>query len=194
MTHNRTEDQDNIAGESLNIDEVMAAEGSNDSVTETKIESRDEEMERLRSEVADANNRVLMAQADLENFRKRMRRDVEDQIKFAAIPVVNDLLQVRDNLVRAVEAAAAGEAASHDGLREGVKMLVKQFDDTLAKHAITAIASVGQTFDPNLHQAISQMPSSDIPAGAIAYEAVTGFEMHGRVIRPSQVIVSTGPA
>ncbi len=143
MTHNPTDDLENTIDESHSIDEVMAAEGSAETAT-PQIETRDEEMARLRGEVADANNRVLMAQADLENFRKRMRRDVEDQIRFAAIPIVNDLLQVRDNLVRAVEAAAAGEAANNDGLRDGVKMLVKQFDDTLAKHAITAIASVGQ--------------------------------------------------
>jgi molecular chaperone GrpE len=159
-------------------------------------ETRDEEMDRLRGEVEDANNRVLMAQADLENFRKRMRRDVEDQIRFAAIPVVSDLLQVRDNLVRAIEAAATSDATgtSTDGLRDGVKMLVKQFDDMLGKHGMTAIASVGETFDPNFHQAISQMPSTQFPAGTIAHEAVTGFQMHGRVIRPSQVVVSTGNA
>jgi len=157
-------------------------------------ESRDEAMDRMRGEVTDANNRVLMAQADLENFRKRMRRDVEDQIKFASIPVVMDLLQVRDNMARAIDAAASLDKneTSTDGLRDGVKMLIKQFDDTLSKHGITAIASVGETFDPNFHQAITQMPSVAIPAGVIAHEAVTGFQLHGRVIRPSQVIVSTG--
>jgi len=159
-------------------------------------ETRDEEMDRLRGDVADANNRLLMAQADLENFRKRMRRDVEDQIRFAAIPVVTDLLQVRDNLVRAIEAAASLDKneTSTDGLRDGVKMLIKQFDDNLAKHGITAISSVGETFDPNFHQAITQMPSADIAVGIISHEAVTGFLLHGRVIRPSQVIVSTGPS
>jgi molecular chaperone GrpE len=163
-------------------------------VEQLNEETRDEEMERLRGEVDDANNRVLMAQADLENFRKRMRRDVEDQIRFAAIPVVSDLLQVRDNLVRAIEAAATtdSQGTSTDGLRDGVKMLVKQFDDMLSKHGMTPIPAVGESFDPNFHQAISQMPSQDYPSGTIAHEAVTGFQMHGRVIRPSQVVVSTG--
>lgn len=163
---------------------------------QTLEETRDEQMDRLRDEVEDANNRVLMAQADLENFRKRMRRDMEDQIRFAAIPVVSDLLQVRDNLVRAIDAAATAdsEATSIDGLRDGVRMLVKQFDDTLGKHGISPITAVGERFDPNYHQAIAQVPNADHPAGVIAHEAVTGFQMHGRVIRPSQVLVSTGPA
>lgn len=159
-------------------------------------ETRDEQMDRLRGEVEDANNRVLMAQADLENFRKRIRRDVEDQIRFAPIPVVSDLLQVRDNLVRAIDAAATAdaEATSIDGLRDGVRIVIKQFDDTLSKHGITPIPAVGEPFDPNFHQAIAQVPNAEHPAGIIAHEAVTGFQMHGRVIRPSQVLVSTGPA
>jgi molecular chaperone GrpE len=170
------------------VDEALAAE--------TQAETRDEAMDRLRSEVEDANNRVLMAQADLENFRKRMRRDMEDQIRFAALPVVADLLEVRDNLVRAIEAVATagGEANAGDGLRDGVQMLVKQFDITLGKHGIKPIHCVGEVFDPNLHQAITQMPSAQHPSGSIAHEAVTGFQMHVRVVRPSQVIVSTGPA
>ncbi len=164
--------------------------------SETQAETRDEAMERLRGEVDDANNRVLMSQADLENFRKRMRRDMEDQIRFAALPVVADILEVRDNLVRAIEAVvtAGSETKAGDGLREGVQMLVKQFDNTLAKHGIKPIQSIGEVFDPNFHQAITQMPSAEHPAGSIAHEAVTGFQMHGRVVRPSQVIVSTGPA
>jgi len=179
-------------------EEILDSHSAIDEVIAEQVheETRDEEMERLRGEVEDANTRVLMAQADLENFRKRMRRDVEDQIRFASIPVVSDLLQVRDNLVRAIEAAATSDSqrTSTDGLRDGVKMLVKQFDDMLGKHGMTPIASVGQAFDPNFHQAISQMPSADFPSGIIAHEAVTGFQMHGRVVRPSQVVVSTGPA
>jgi len=157
-------------------------------------ESRDEAMMRMRHEVEQSRQRVLIAQAELENFRKRTRKDYEEQLRFASLPLVEDLLLVRDNLARAIEAAAAGSGSSGatDGLRAGVEMVVKQFDDTMAKHGITPIRSVGETFDPNLHQAISQMPSPDHPEGTVAIEATTGFTMHGRVIRPSQVVVSTG--
>lgn len=168
------------------VDEALAAEA--------KTASRDEEIDRLRGELEVANKHVLSAQAELENFRKRMRRDMEEQLKFAALPLVADVLHVRDNLVRAIEAAKTSDSGSTGSLLDGVSLLVKQFDDTLGKHGITAIAAMGETFDPNFHQAISQMPSADCPAGSIAFEAATGFQMHGRVIRPSQVIVSTGPA
>lgn len=154
-------------------------------------ETRDEDMERLRKTADEADKRVLMAQAEAENFRKRMRRDFEDQLKFAAVPIVSDILLVRDNLLRAIE--AAGDAPEVAGLRDGVAMVTKQFDDAMAKHGIREIPAEGELFDPNFHEAISQMPG-DAPEGTVAHVAVTGFQMHDRVIRPSQVVVSTGPA
>lgn len=87
-----------------NIDEVL------EEVTgEVVAETRDEEMERLRAETSEAEKRVLMAQAEAENFRKRMRRDYENQVKFAPLGLVSDILQVRDNLVRAIDAAESSE-------------------------------------------------------------------------------------
>lgn len=156
-------------------------------------ESRDEEMMRLRREVDMAEKRVLQAQAEAENFRKRMRRDYEDQLKFAAIPLITDLLQVRDNLHRAIDAAGANcESGLSAGLRDGVVMVAKQLDDTLNKHGVESIPADGVEFDPNYHEAISQMPHPEIESGKVAHVAGAGFRMHGRVIRPAQVVVSTG--
>lgn len=159
---------------------------------DNRPETRDEQMERLRTTAAEADKRVLMAQAEAENFRKRMRRDYEDRLKFAPLPLVADLLAVRDNLVRALEAAESSTDAS--GLQEGVAMVAKQLDDTLTKHSVREIPAQGELFDPNFHEAISQMPSETHASGTVAQVALTGFQMHDRVIRPSQVIVSTGPA
>jgi molecular chaperone GrpE len=153
-------------------------------------ETRDEEMDRLRVTAAEADKRVLMAQAEAENFRKRMRRDFEDQLKFAAVPLVIDILQVRDNLLRALEAAGTGSDSA--GLSEGVAMVVKQLDDTLAKYQVREIPAAGELFDPNFHEAISQMQSEDVESGLVAVVAQTGFQMHERVIRPAQVVVSSG--
>ena len=153
--------------------------------------TRDEEMERLRLAAAEADKRVLQAQAEAENFRKRMRRDFEDQVKFASTDLIVDLLQVRDNLNRAIDAAQSGEQGS--GLLEGVAMVIKQMDDVLGKHGVVEIPAEGEVFDPNVHEAISQIPS-DVESGKVAHVAVSGFKLHDRVIRPSQVVVSTGPA
>ncbi len=157
----------------------------------TSPESRDEEMERLRRTAAEAEKRVLMAQAEAENFRKRMRRDLEDQLTYAALPMITDLLQVRDNLVRALDAVDQSSEAS--GLKQGVAIVAKQLEDIFAKYGVKEIPAEGELFDPNFHEAISQMPS-DRPAGTVAHVALTGFQLHDRVVRPSQVVVSTGPA
>ncbi len=155
------------------------------------LETRDEEMDRLREAADSADGRVLKAQAEAENFRKRLRRDYEDQVKYAAVPLVTDVLEVRDNLLRGLEAAK--NSADPGGLQEGVAMVVKQLDDYLTKHAVLQIATEGEQFDPNFHEAISQMPS-DLESGMVAHVAQIGFKMHDRVVRPSQVVVSTGPA
>lgn len=155
------------------------------------LETRDEEMERLREAADSADQRVLKAQAEAENFRKRLRRDYEDQVKYAAVPLVTDILEVRDNLLRGLE--AANHSADAGGLQEGVAMVVKQLDDFLVKHAVVPIPTEGEQFDPNVHEAISQMPSEH-ESGMVAHIAQLGFKMHDRVVRPSQVVVSTGPA
>ena len=179
-------------GEGGSPDEQQTDEALRDDSVADLPETRDEEMERLRRTAEEADKRVLQAQAEAENFRKRMRRDLEDQLKYASLNLVSDLLQVRDNLVRAIQAAAeAGE--ENAGLREGVEMVAKQLDDVFGKHGIQEIPAEAQEFDPNVHEAISQMPSNDHESGRIAHVATPGFRLHDRVVRPSQVVVSTGP-
>jgi len=188
---NRPPSDDELQATDAAMESGDELESEIDEQQQTAPETRDEEMERLRHEAAEADKRVLMAQAEAENFRKRMRRDFEDQLTYAAMPLVTDLLQVRDNLVRALEATDQSDSVS--GLKEGVAIVAKQLDDTLVKYGVREIPAEGEEFDPNYHEAISQMPS-DRPAGTVAHVALTGFQMHDRVVRPSQVVVSTGPS
>ena len=174
------------------LEAIDAALETEQEAVEDVIETRDQEMDSLRSTAAEAEKRVLMAQAEAENFRKRMRRDFEDQLRFAAVPFVTDILEVRDNLIRAIQATE--NTTDTSGLKEGVAMVAKQLDDTLAKYSVREIPAEGELFDPNFHEAISQMPSETHPSGTVAHVALTGFQMHDRIIRPSQVVVSTGPA
>lgn len=195
MTHDTNSELENVSGDETQRAQDATQSGHDEAFQDDSVsdapETRDEEMERLRHMAAEADKRVLQAQAEAENFRKRMRRDLEDQLKFASTDLVVDLLQVRDNLKRAIEAADSGQQSA--GLREGVEMVLKQMDDVLGKHGVVEIPAEGEVFDPNLHEAISQIPS-DTESGKIAHVAVSGFKLHERVIRPSQVVVSTGPA
>lgn len=144
----------------------------------------------LEEQLASANDQNLKLHAELENVRKRIRREAEEQIRYASLPLMHDLLEVFDNLRRALEAAETAQSGS--GLVEGVQMVAKQFEDTLGKFNCKPIAALGESFDPNVHEAISQMPSEEVPAGNVMIEATRGFQLHDRVVRPSQVVVSTG--
>jgi molecular chaperone GrpE len=142
--------------------------------------------------LAEAEREVLRARAELENFRKRLQRDAEQQLKYANVPLVRDLLEVIDNLNRATEAAQQ-DAGDPDALRNGVKMVTQQLSGVLAKYGCKPIQSIGAEFDPNIHEAIAQMPSDEYPAGVVAQELAVGYLLHDRVVRPSNVVVSAGP-
>jgi molecular chaperone GrpE len=149
-----------------------------------------DELQQLRTELEAARKNELRAQAEMENFRKRIQRDTEQTLKYASISLVRDLLDVVDNLTRATQAAEG--ATSSDSLLSGVKMVHQQLLGVLAKHQCRPIQAVGENFDPNIHQAINEQPSDQIDAGKILMEASVGYTMHDRVVRPSHVIVSTG--
>jgi molecular chaperone GrpE len=151
-----------------------------------------DELEHTRSELAEAKDRALRAVAELENFRKRSRREAEDERRFADLPLLRELLPVVDNIGRAIEAAQKN--ADTGGLLEGFKMVSQQLEAVLLRHNCKRIEAQGKPFDPHLHQAIMQQPSADLPANTVLQVVQDGFQLHERVIRPAQVIVSTGPA
>jgi molecular chaperone GrpE len=140
------------------------------------------------AEIAEANKRVLQAQAELENFRKRIRREMEDQQRYAAAPVVRDLLTVVDDLERAIAAAEKSEDAA--GLLAGVKMVEARLRGVLEQHGCEKIEAAGAPFDPALHEAILMQPSDQHQAGTVMQVTQQGYRMHDRVVRPAQVIVA----
>ena len=120
------------------------------------------------------------------------RRENSLELASQALALIRDLLPALDNLTRAID-AADGPQHDADGLIEGVKMVKQQLHDTLARHSVVDIESVGQPFDPNLHEAIGHLPSSEQPAMTVLEEVEQGYKLHDRVVRPSKVIVSSGP-
>jgi molecular chaperone GrpE len=113
------------------------------------------------------------------------------QLKYANLPLVRDLLEVIDNLQRAIGAANEDEGTIQ-ALREGVEMVNEQLLAVLDKYACKPIEAQGNVFDPNFHEAIAQTPSDEFEQGKVAQEVATGYMLHDRVVRPSSVIVSTG--
>jgi molecular chaperone GrpE len=143
--------------------------------------------------VQEAERKVLLVHAELENFRKRMQREADQQLKYSNLPLLRDLLDVVDNLNRAADAART-DTANTGALLSGVEMVGQQLQNILAKYGCKPVTAVGSEFDPNVHEAIAQMPSADYASGLVAQEVAVGYVLHDRVVRPSSVIVSTGPA
>ena len=181
--------------QSENQNESQAPEsGTNEtteSSTDTTENSGEATVENLQAQLADAEKRVLLAHADLENFRRRNRREMQDQVRYASLALMTEILESVDNLQRAIESYET--EPNGDGLAEGVKLVSQQIAACLENHGCKKIDAVGQPFDPNLHQAIQMQPSSEYAANLVAADLRPGFQLHDRVIRPSQVFVSTGP-
>jgi molecular chaperone GrpE len=148
-------------------------------------------LDQLRNDLEAAKDRVLRSQAELENYRKRAAREIEDHRRYANLPLMNDLLPVLDNIERAI--AAAEKTQDVAGLLEGVKLVARQFEETFARYHCVRIAALHQPFDPHLHHAISQQATSEFPPNTVVLVAQPGFQLYDRVVRPSQVIVSTAP-
>jgi molecular chaperone GrpE len=145
----------------------------------------------VAAELAAANDRVLRLQAEMQNLRNRTAREIADERRYAVLPVLRDVLPVVDNIDRAIEAAEkAGEA---ENLLAGFRLVRQQLVTLLAQHHCEPIEAQGEPFDPNFHQAILQQPSADAPAGTVTLVTQAGYKLHDRVVRPAQVIVSSGP-
>jgi molecular chaperone GrpE len=143
---------------------------------------------REQTEVAELHDRVLRLQAELENFRKRSRREYDEAQRYREIDLLRDLLPVLDNVKRAIEAAEKSEDVQ--GLLEGFRMTAGQIEKLLGSHGCSPIPTDGAPFDPTVHDAIQQMAVPGVAAGTVVATVSPGFRLHDRVVRPAQVIVA----
>jgi molecular chaperone GrpE len=154
-------------------------------------ESLEERLQAVIAERDDYMDKWTRARADLENYRKRIQKELEEDRKYAALPLLRGILAPLDNLDRAIQAAKRSHNV--DELIAGIELVVKQFDSALTNVGATPIQAVGQPFDPNKHEAIQQVPSADHPPMTVVQDAERGYMLHDRVVRPSKVIVSSAP-
>ncbi len=171
---------------------VGRGDDANSAAADAALEAGEMEIGKLKADLDDASDRVLRAQAELDNYRKRARRELEDERRYACLPVLRNLLPVVDNIKRAI--AAADKSPSGANLLDGVKLIAQNLESVLAQHDCKRIEALGQPFDPTFHEAISQQPSAEYPPNTVTLVAQDGYVLHDRVVRPAQVIVSTAPA
>lgn len=158
---------------------------------ETQIDEAPTLQEQLEAALADRDQykeKWTRAMADLDNYRRRVQREMDDDRKYAALPLLKALLPAFDGLDRAVQAASQSKNA--EDLITGIQLTMKQLESILNGFGAKSIAAVGQPFDPNLHEAISQMASADHPPMTVMHDVERGYTLHDRIVRPSKVIVA----
>ena len=143
------------------------------------------EVERLQAELAAEHDRMLRSAADLDNFRKRQVRERGEAALHAAGPVVKDLIPAIDNLERALAAAAPS-----DPLVEGVRMVLRQVEEALARHGVEPKSAMGEAFDPAMHEALAMVPAQGAAPGTVVAQHGRAWLQHGRLLRPAMVAVA----
>lgn len=142
------------------------------------------------SQLAEAQEQLLRARAEIENVRNRAKREYEDLLRYREMDLLRDILPVLDNIERAIEASE--KTADLEGLRAGFKMTAQQIEKLLESHGCKTIKTEGVDFDPSVHEAILQQPAANASVGSVIGVASRGYLLHERVVRPAQVIVAAG--
>ncbi|MEA2833961.1 MAG: molecular chaperone GrpE [Methylobacteriaceae bacterium] len=154
------------------------------------------ELETLQQENAGLKDRLLRALAEMENLRRRTEREVADAKTYGVSSFARDMLGVADNLRRAldhlpVEARESADAATKS-LIEGVEVTERDFLSRLTRHGVKKLEPQGERFDPNLHEALFEVPDESVPAGTVVQVVESGYTIGDRVLRPAKVGVSKG--
>lgn len=151
----------------------------------------DEELLAMAEEATKAQHWLQVAQrsqAEMENTIRRVRRDSQDDLKYASSSLVRELLPVLDNLSRALQAASQSE--DFKSLRDGVELTNKMFNDALSRHGVKPIEAAGAVFDPAVHEALMTANNPELDDNAVAMELERGWKLHDRVLRASKVQVN----
>ena len=150
----------------------------------------------LAREAADLKDRLLRTLAEMENLRRRTEREVADAKTYGIANFARDMLGVADNLRRALDHLPAEARESADaalkGLIEGVEVTERDFLSRLTRHGVKKLEPQGERFDPNLHEALFEVPDESVPAGTVAQVIESGYTIGDRVLRPAKVGVSKG--
>jgi molecular chaperone GrpE len=159
------------------------------------------ELDARRAEAAEQQDRLLRDRAEAENWKRRMQREKAESLRYASEALLRDLLPAIDNLGRAVRAAREADTpgkpaapGAQDALRQGVEMVLQQFDDVLSRHGVSRVAAKAESFDPAHHEALAHVETDEHPPGAVVDEHLPGYRLHDRLLRAAQVTVAKPPA
>ena len=180
-------------------DDPVAAEelkGVPEDMLETNSDAAgQEELAKLREDLETAKQDVLYAKAEAQNVRRRLEKDIADARAYAATGFARDILSVSDNLTRALQ-AIPDEFREHEKLKgfiSGMEATAREIDKVFGQHGIARVAAMGLPLDPNVHQAMLEVPSKDAEPGTVVQELQAGYTIKDRLLRPAMVAVAKKP-
>ncbi len=156
-----------------------------------RLEAAEARVAELQTQLKSQRETALRAAADLDNARKRAQRELAEGTRFANERLLKDFLPVLDNLERALGQGSA--TADWGSLEQGLQMTRKQFEDTLLRHGARPLVTLGQPFDPNLHEAIGTVESAEAAPNTVVAEVLRGWTLNDRLVRPALVSVARSP-
>ena len=171
------------------------ADPTSEADPDTAAPAADEEVQRLEVELVEAKDKMMRALADAENTRRRAERDKQEASKYAIASFAREMLSVADNLRRALGAVDDEVRQSSESVRtllEGVEMTEREMQKTFERQGIQRIEAEGRILDPNLHEAMYEVPDETKPQGTVVQVVEEGYTLHGRLLRPAKVGVSRG--
>jgi molecular chaperone GrpE len=172
------------------------AEPTNNAGPEAASETQADPIAVLEAEKADLKDKLLRLMADMENLRRRTEREVADARTYAVANFARDMLNVADNVRRAIESvpeeARASAEGAFKGLIEGIDLTERDLLKTLERHGVKKLEPQGQKFDPNVHQAMFEVPNTEVPNGTVVQVVQSGYVIGDRVLRPAMVGVAKG--
>ena len=185
------EEKASAAGDETAADE-KSAEAWDAQVEEPEKPAEPElsEEEKLRAALAELQSKFLYLQAEYQNFRKRSVKDVADARSFAYADALGPFMTVFDYLAMADAAAVSSD--NIESIRQGLKMIIGEFNKAFDTLGVTPFDAVGKPFDPALHEAVAREPSDTVPEGVVVKQWSSGFKMGGKLLRPARVVVSSG--
>lgn len=157
---------------------------------EARIAALESQLSAAKAEASQNWDRFLRERAEMENFRKRQERVAGDRVRREKRELLAKILDVVDNLERAL---AFQESMDRDSLQQGMRMLQWQLNELLKAEGLTAVPTIGEPFDPYVHEAVESVPSAEHPEGVVIEEIRRGYRIGEETLRPARVKVSSGP-
>ena len=168
-------------------EEIASADAAGDPLDALRAQLNDAE-----TRAAAAREAQLRAIADLENTRRRLERDAANNLKYAAEKLLSELLAVADSLELGLKAAEGADGAIK-AMVDGMQLTYRQLMSVLEKNGVRQIDPAGQPFNPDFHQAMTMVPSADVPANHVLDVMQKGYSLHERLLRPAMVVVARAP-